>query len=86
MTSYREIDHELRSMETLHLVAWNKLLTLHALFTLDVYVCINVTVKLTLKYRMGSDPFSAFLLVSPLMKGLNSDGNVDLNADVKCQV
>ena len=39
----------------------------YALFTLDICFCINITVKLTLTQRKGSDPFCAFMFASPLM-------------------
>ena len=53
------------------------------LFTLHVY--INITVKLTKTQRMGSDLISAFLFAITIDAMLNFDGDVDVNADVKCE-
>ena len=38
----------------------------------------------TLTQRMGSDEISVFAFVSPLVQ-LNFNGDVDTNADVKCE-
>ena len=56
------------------------LVLFYALFTLDVCICVSITIKITLMKRMGSDPFCVFVFAVTIDAMSNFDSDVDTNA------